>query len=466
MQRAPARPKMRLIWLALAITMGLQACGGGGGGGPDGDTNTTPTTSTVSGYGATRPTQTTSSSNSSASPSANLGPGMASSYAETTLQLAVEELNIALDKADNVLAAPPLTLAHLNALLSAGHGATASQLKAAFPDAEAWATQLKNDNPILRQLWSPQGQSFLLTFLHATDLSGANSATNAWQGHETGFFSSPATPDASFDSALQAVDSEWSSYSLEATAFNHLTIVDAMQVQASWSNATTFDGRFQVDGGGNRLMTMLKVSDGVRRYAETDFTTNALTSNGLTILSIVPSTVSVRDFAKSLQLNTAIQHSLAALSSNSTQAGEMVLPAGTLKLAQHADSVIVHRNVNLPYDEIQADMGGLDGNGGTYAKVVSPASVLNLIVNALTLQSANATEFIFSPLNQHGRQNGGGGDYGVIVTERAPPPYIPPCERAPDLKSFFLVILDAQQAVLSISTIIDPSGNATGSCTG
>lgn len=464
MRRAPAHPKNSVICLALAIAMGLQACGGGGGSG--GDTHTVPTTSTVSSYSATRPTQ-SASSGSSASPSANLGSGTASSYADTTLRLAVEELNLALDKDDNVLVAPPLTLAHINALISASYGNTASQLKAAFPDAGTWLSQLKNDNSISRQLWSSRGQSFLLTFLQATDLSGTHESASAWQGHETGFFNSPAVPDASLDAALQAVDPEWSSYSLEASAANRLTIVDALQTQVAWSNATTFDGRFQVDGGGNRLMTMLTVSNGVRRYAEADFTTNALTSNGLTIMSIVPSTSSVRDFAKSSQLNAAIQHSLAALGSSSTQAGELVLPVGTLKLVQHADSVAVHRNVTLPYDEIQADMGGLDGKGGTYAKVVSPASVLNLTVNALTQQSTNATEFIFSPLNQHGPQYaGGGGSGGLIAIGIAVPSTPPPCNREPDLKSFFLVILDAQQAVLSISAIIDPQKIATGSCQG
>lgn len=464
MRRAPARPKMSMTWLALAIAMSLQACGGGGGNGANGDTNTAPTTSTVSSYSAARATQTASSGNS-ASPSANLGSSAVSSYADTTLQLAVEELNIALDKADNVLAAPPLTLAHLNALMSASSGATASQLKMAFPDAVAWGSQVKNANAVSRQLWSPKGQSFLLAFLQATDLSSANSTTNTWQGHETGFFASPSTPDASFDTALQMVDSEWSSYALDATAFNYLTVVDALQAQATWTNASTFDGRFQVDGGSNRLMKMLKVSDGVRRYADADFTANALTSNGLTVMSITPNTNSVRDFAKTLQLNSAIQKSLAALNNGTTQAGELVLPAGTLQLEQHADSVVTNRNVHLPYDEVHADMAGLDGNGGTYVKVASPMSVLSLTVDALSLQSANATEFIFSPLNQHGRQYGGGGGSGSIIMT-GPRPFFPACDRAPDLKSFILVILDAQHAVLSIAAIIDPSYNATGSCQG
>jgi hypothetical protein len=376
---------------------------------------------------------------------------------ETTRQFAVSALNAAANPS-NATVSPALMASHVNTLFAAAHGSTLAELAANFrqmaPNSATglWLTQ---SAPVSRQLWAQRGQSFLLSFLDQTRFLDQSDPTK-WQAGETGFADQSASSDTAANLAMSKAGSD-----LSAATFGmdtRLVVIDAIKPHLAWPAASTFDGRFLNEAGTMMYkLPMVRVTQDVVQHIEPTFVANALTVNGLTTMTITPSTGSLSDFLNQSRLSAAIKASVAAFAgkpSSTLPAGQIVLPAGDLRLPFDGSTKLA----SLAYDESLADFKSLDGQGGTYMSVTSSASHLLVDANGLTLNAALAQAFVFSRRNVNGPGNSGGvNSYLVSFTDGASW-VTQACTATPDMRSQFLVILDAQHAVISLSAISAPGG--------
>jgi hypothetical protein len=446
----------------LAVAMGLSGCGGGDSQ-PDSSNRTSQVpdveqSSTVSAYTAAQasnaPAISTSSLDEQLIPSA-LG--------DITRQLAVEDMTSQLD-AGNVSVAPALTLAHLNLLVAAARGDSLAHLTAAFPQdattAGAVSTWLGQSGSVSRQLWAQRGQTFLLSFLDRASFGGMTSSAN-WQGGETGFADASVGNDEAVNRAFSTANSELMAYSVDH--LTHLVVVDAIKPHLSWPVAEVFTGRFLDDNAFSQVLSMVRVTQGVVQYAESGFVADALTLDGVTVMTITPSAGSLKDFLTGQHLDLAIKNSVTALldspSSANLPQGRLVLPAASnLRIPLNVDALLRKRQVaDWAYGEVIANFKGLDGVGGTYVKLQSPASHLKINAQGLTMEAASAVQFIFSERNINGSSGDSGSSSGVILTV-GPRVHGITCAEPPDLRTKFLAILDSRRILISLTALNQPDG--------
>lgn len=442
----------------------LAACGGGGGGSGGGN-NGSPgaqqaaqdtATSTVAAYALSR--------SAGAAPAASSPAPVTSAVADGTRQLAVEELHALVpatgpSTSTNRAAVPLLLLAHLDTLRAAAAGTTASALDASFPESAPLDDWLHRRSPMQRQLWTQRGQALAKDFLQQTDWLDAHKRAD-WRAGETAAAGASLSQDPAFDAQLQLVNRELQSWLFESET--RLAVVDSLQARLAWPAASPFTGRFENEGGVSFMLPMLRLTQDVVRYAEADFVGDALTRDGLTVISIVPTAGTLDDFLRAGRLDAAIRTSAAALSAGASSplpAGELRLPLIEAAFANSIDAVPGRRGLQLPYDKVNANLKRLDNTGGTYMKLVQPRSRLVIDATGLRFDAAYAGAFVFSPQNVYGP---GYGTYAsAVIWTLAPDWQLPAqvdCTAVPDLRSHFLVVLDASQAVLAVMTIAAPGG--------
>lgn len=408
---------------------------------------------TVTAYAARHEVASVALSTPGAPTSSMLTPDQAY-VADKTRELAVQEMGTQSLTENNVTVSPPLALAHLDALRPATAGTTARQLKQAFPaDARLNAWLHGAAGPVARQLWAQRGLRFAVDYLDQTAQSWAGTPSN-WLAGETNFSDQSASADPAFNQALH--DTSPLFYTADLSSATHLIVQDSLHRQVFWPSATAFNGVFAGALGRQVLTPMVRITQGVVRYEEPDFVTNAVTVNGTTLMTIIPLSYDVRGFAWSKHLDAAIKNSAAAVfgaPSPGLPPGQIVLPSGSLSMPL-SDTLLPRRGATMAYDEIDADLRALDNVGGTYARPIPQRGVMDISSSALTLKFASATQFIYSPKN---RQNSGGSTSGVFVTvDTFGRPY--PCAGGPDAASMFIVVLDAQQALLSLTAVTQVPG--------
>jgi len=208
-------------------------------------------------------------------------------------------------------------------------------------------------------------------------------------------------------------------------------------------------------------MPMTRLTTNVQRHTGAGFTAEAIAAGEYTVMTIRPGAASLTDFA-ALRLEAALSESVSALIdvASAPAAGEMVLPIAALSL----DTADIQADgaAALAFDEVNANLRGLDGVGGTYARASSPTGLLQIGSAGLTLQAANALAFDFSPRNVYG-PGYAAGDFLALFppwTGQVNGPSMPACGPDDDLSSFYLVILDSRRLVVSLAAIRVLAGTA------
>ena len=361
-------------------------------------------------------------------------------------QLVVAQMRADLAGAGNVAVLAPLAHAAVRSLAAAASGATLAEISSRFDLAPTPYAEAQQSGLVSRHLWADQGRAFSSGFLTATDGRGPWPVLAAWSAAETGFAAGTARSDARLAQALSAADM---GLGFDALADVRLLLLNTLALDASWPAATPFEGIF------NRVrLPLLRIGSGVRRHVGADYSADLLTAGPLPLLQIRPTNGSLVGFATNRLEPVLIELASGLLAAQSTPvAGELLLPLTTLAMVQNADGPLRRSGVALAYDPLQANLRGLDRAGGTYAQSASSAAQLRIAADGLTLRAAHATAFTFSPQNVHG---GGGGGGGVIVTRPDPVCVWP----TPDLQSFFLALLDAQGAVVSLAAVNTLAGTA------
>jgi hypothetical protein len=147
-----------------------------------------------------------------------------------------------------------------------------------------------------------------------------------------------------------------------------------------------------------------------------------------------------------------------------TSPGEMVLPKVTTELPFVADAPLKRAGISLAYDEVNANLRNLDGLGGTYAITSSTGSTLSIADGGLRIGAKQSLVYLFSRKNVFGPT---GDTYGSNVSSSVTFPgdaqllcngtLVWP---SPDLRSFYLLLMDARGWVVSLAGIHILEGDA------
>lgn len=470
----PGVPHAGCALALMALVVALTGCGGGDANGvagslPDGspltlvrsDTNEIPDSVTIPEYKTLRATVT--SVTGGVVPDATVQAALAAD----NHHLAVTQLNavlVAQSGADgqtaNPVVVPPLTYAVLRSLGAAASGASLDEISASFKlSASMFEAALQTDR-IISEWWADRGRRFRTGFLAANDALGLWTRWADWSAAETGFADGSASGDAALTQSFAAASPDLSLNNFSALTDIRLLATHSLAATGVWGAVTPFDGIFERSGPQDLLrLPLLRLTTGVRRHSGADFNVDMLAIGelgGLRLMNLRPTTGTLTDFTAA-RLEPALAEAIQALAAGAGTpiAGEMVLPAMDITLPLQADASLRRAGVNLVYDEVNANLKNLDGVGGTYVQSASPAARLRIAADGLALRAAHAMAFTFSPLNIHGPNYSSGVDSSTSSFHAYPDSCSWP---SVDLRSFFLVLLDSHNRVVSLLAMQSPPG--------
>jgi hypothetical protein len=447
------------LWASL--TMSLAGCGGGGSsGGSAADTNrtsasVTSTTVTVAEYKALRM--------ESATAGAGEVPDAAtlSKLAADNRHLAVMQLsNPAYDA--NLVAIPPLSYTALRSVAAAASGTSLTEISRRFDISPSPFVAAQQTSRVSSQWWATRGFRFRSEFLAATDSTGPWPRLAAWSVAETGFSDGSAASDATFTQAMS--DAKLTSLIPSGSISVRMLAVHSIAVRADWNSAIPFDGVFERSFQQLVRLPMLRLNTGVQRYQGSDFTADVLASADLRIVSLRPSNATLDVFAVG-RLEPALTELIAALSSTTAllSNGELVLPRIDLNLSSNPASVLSNVDVKQVFDEVNANLQGLDGVGGTYFSTPSTPVAIHIAEDGLSIRAAQTLDFVFSSRNVNnidiGTFNGfnnpssGSTQFTFFTTAICTWP-------TPDLRPTFLAVVDRQGWIVSIAALRTLPGTA------
>lgn len=295
--------------------------------------------------------------------------------------------------------------------------------------------------------WVAQGFKLTKTFLQATDSSAGRLA--GWSLAESGFADGSNYSDASLNHAIANTG-----VYPRRDANTRLVLLHSLGLSAAWSGATAFDGLFERSEHDQFSVSLLRLTTGVTRITGTDYVADLLAAGDLRLLSLRPNAGSLSAFAANRLAPAMAEAVQTLLVAGGGTAGEMLLPAGGLSLYTSADSALVRAGATQVFDEVHANLRGLDEAGGTYAVESSTPARLSIAAGGLDLNAAHALSFVYSPLNVNGSYGSGstliGGYYWCFGGTQTWP--------VADLRSLFLVLLDRRGAVLALTAIQKPVG--------
>ena len=361
----------------------------------------------------------------------------------------------------NPVVLPPLAYASARALATAAQGDTLAQLNTLLagritlaPDAAAAAWQT---GQVASAGWAAQGFKLARGFLGTIDSSDGRLA--AWSLADAAFADGSAFNDATLTQALAAQGLALTDF---AAATNlRLLLTHTLKLAGGWPAGDTFDGLFEVGPQDLLSLPLLRLRTAVKRLAGSDYTADLLAAGPLRVLSLRPAAGELAAFA-----TTRLAPALAAavqtlLVDGGGTAGELLLPLGTLALDAAVDAPIQRAGASLVFDEVNANLRGLDEVGGTYAQVKSAPASLVVSADGLALSAAHGLGLTYSVRNVYGDGFGVGvtvfdGRYPVIHVNGPCTPVWP----SADLRSFFLAVLDSRGALLALMAVQHPSGTA------
>lgn len=390
---------------------------------------------------------------------------------------AVEQLLPGLQPGNNALVVPPLTDAVVRMLAAASSGDTLAQIKSKYDVAPTPYVAALQTSSVASQFWADKDRLFRTGFLAATDSLGPFARLSDWGGSETGFASGGFAADPALATSFSALLPWLTPAYLPAPAQN-IRLVASHQVTANapWAAVQPFDGVFDRGQTAHDLvrMPMVRVSAGVRRFAGNDFTADFLPmAGGRQLLTLRPNAGDLATFAVT-RLPNALAEAMGALGAGAAlAAGAMVLPQQALTVSFDAQAPLASNSIKLPFDDVNANLRNLDAPGGSFARRVLSSATLQVSVEGFDLTATDVTAFTFSPKNINVNNSGAssywlvsaydatiydglrlisvGSAYFNLFTCNWP---------TPNLRSFYLAVVDGNRWVVSLAAVQQPVGTA------
>lgn len=447
------KPVASAAALAAGLVAALAGCGGGGS-----DANQTPSSSmTMQDYVAYRA--------QISGPTGGVLPTDAEVRAEllANQQQAVADLVDAQGQGSNVAALPALADAALHVLRPAAQGETLAQmpLEPANDWMQTWRTR-----SLRTSVWSDQGHSVQRNFLASTDSLGAPwPRLTGWTGAEAGFSAGTAASDSALASSLAAIHPELNIGRLSELDRVKLALTHSLNQRVALAGAAAGTGVMQLglDTNGKPLQIQLPVvrsTQGVTGFQGSDYDAQVLADGSLRLLKITPTSpaVAAAAFASQGRLASALAESVRALVApgGGGSAAEMVLPSGAWRLGADTRAALTRQGVTRAFDKSLAELPGVDGTVQMYLQLASTTVRLNIDTSAVGWQGAQLLGF-----TRNAQAAGSGGS----VFERADLPtsqlYPDGCVwPTPDLRPFFLALVDPDGRVLALGVFAVLSGDA------
>jgi hypothetical protein len=378
--------------------------------------------------------------------------------ASANRKLAVNQLSAALaEPGSNPASVPPLTYAALRALTAAASGDTLAQISASGFDVapSSYIANLQTGR-VNSQQWADKGRKFRTGFFAATDALAPSPRLATWAGSETDFATGGYATDSLLIKGLSnALVGLTPKLLPDPTKNIRLLIANSVSEQASWAAVTPFSGVFDQSVTRNDLlqMPMVRVTAGVKRFNGSDYTADVVAMpNGLQMMSLRPTAGSLPAYS-GRRLEAALSEVLQGLlaSGAAASAGEMVLPVMDINLPVNPAWPLLQAGISQPFDSVNANLRNLDGLGGVYASPFFAGAKLRVTHEGAALSAADVTAFAFSPLNTSG--SGGAGNTNVTLPISTTFNLFTCTWPMPDLRSFFLAIVDSKGWVISLAAI-------------
>ncbi|NRF69632.1 hypothetical protein HLB44_21750 [Aquincola sp. S2] len=409
------------VLIGATMIAALAACGGGSGGSqptdraPTDSTTTAPAaaTTTLAAYVATRGDRV--SVQGFPAPTAEERAWLF----DDSRERAVAQVAAALPTSGNAIALPPLQASFIQTVAAAARGETLAELLRAYPaTAPGFYSSMLRTQGVQRQLLSAPGARFLPGFLEATDSYGPLPPLAAWVGKETG--------DLGFSGDVR------------------LVVTDEFRERVTMPKGELFDGIFADEAQVRQLVPMTRFTVGVVQHRGSDFVAQALTLGGRLLVKIEPTAASTLAFSRQ-RLSPALTEVVQIVTAPTLVAlpqGAMVLPRAGLA----PDGLeVAPAALSRAFDELRADLRGLDG-GGTYLRAYSGPSALRIDDSVMEVGGYHDLAFVHSQRNPYSPGTYAGGttlwSWGVECPAGAA-----------DLRSFFLVLLDADKRVLALAAV-------------
>lgn len=358
---------------------------------------------------------------------------------------------------DNRLVVPALTVALHRVLSAAATGQSLAQLVAAADPAPPAAVQAWQTGQVQLQAWTQQGAPLATAFWQRIDPSEAGNTWATWQAAEARFDQAVA-PDLGADfRALPYADAEQT----------RLLLRQRLVATVNWPGLTPEAGLFELGPRDLLSVQLLRLRSGVRGFDGDGYRADLLSRDGVLLLALRPQAgTALRDFAAT-RLAPALTEAVASLltdtgtSAARVSDGQLLLPAGSLILTLDAADALRQAGVQQVFDKVQANLKGLDAQGGTYAQVQTPAPTFQLDASGFRLAAEQQLAFTFSPANVNGPAYGaisnagqfGGFSPGVNLCAGGGPVW-----PAADLSPFFLAVLNPQGWVQALIAMNKPVG--------
>lgn len=275
----------------------------------------------------------------------------------------------------NVVTLPPLRHARAEAVAAAASGATLDALRKEVPEPS-----------------SPAVAAALMSGIQRTIAAHAESTVRTQFMDDVTARRHPGIWAALSLTAPTAAE-------LAAEPNLRLTVRDVFSYSVEWPAAVAIDGVFEDEQGRRVLAPMVRITGPLRRRADGDTEVVALAlSRGRWLVRLTPagtlSRVGSADLAALLTRTTTWLHGEAGVAAPS---GDFVLPRQVSFWSAGDNDV---RGMALAQDRVEADLRGLDGQGGTYAELESGESGLRLSATDMGLHGRNSVRFVFSPTNR------------------------------------------------------------------
>lgn len=275
----------------------------------------------------------------------------------------------------NVVTLPPLRHARAEAVAAAASGATLGALRKEVPEPSSPAVAAALMSGIQRTIAAHPESTVRTQFM---DDVTARRHPGIWAALS---LTAPTAAELAAEPNLRVSVRDVFSYSVE------------------WPAAVAIDGVFEDEQGRRVLAPMVRITGPLRRRADGDTEVVALAlSRGRWLVRLTPAgplgRVGSADLAALLTRTTTWLHGEAGVAAPS---GDFVLPRQVSFWSAGDNDV---RGMALAQDRVEADLRGLDGQGGTYAELESGESGLRLSATDMGLHGRNSVRFVFSPTNR------------------------------------------------------------------
>jgi hypothetical protein len=417
-------------WLGTALAFVLAACGGGGAGSGSTDRTpsappTAPVTTTLADYLKSRAERVTVMGYPE--PSAAERAWLFDDSRERAVALVRQVLDN--PRYANALALPPLQASFVQTVGAAARGDTLAELRQAYPGAApGFYASMRRTAGVERSLSTLTGTRFLPDFLTATDSFG------------------PLPPLARWSASEVAEPRDLSRYGSDV----RLVVNDSFSDRLDLPRAEAFDGVFGWPGGSRSLAAMVKVASGVTQHQGSDFVAQAMKVDERLLVKIEPASSDLPAFSR-----TRLSAALSQVVQSATAQTLVALPAGVMVLPRQGFELtaleLTPERLPRAFDELRADLRGLDG-GGTYLKADARPNFLSIGTTDLSVSGSHRLTFIHSIRNPYSPITTDGVFTQVDL-------WPPDCgDRKPDLRAFFLALLDADRRVVALAAVSTVEG--------